>query len=284
MGKKSNFILPIEGLKEIKKKVHCYNIMDSLVKYYDKLWREYRRYLNRILHSTDADTIHELRIVIKKIRALFHLLTFSNFDFDKHFAPMATIFKAVGKIRDIDVTLQSLTLIAKDSSAAEFKNITKLLQKKRRSNIPPAKRIAGDLLRSKYSFDSEAELRYTATIDKTVKLYFRQLQKEIENEIRKRLTDKRLHNIRKLYKEYLFVSKAAAMRFKNLPQVNKLQKRIGEWHDLLIAVRTAKDIVKERSRKETFLGSLKKEEKKFKKKAVQEIKSGVMVGSKTNPK
>src|SRR5579872_3475970 len=87
--------------------------MNSVTTYYRTRAKEYRRNLRSALRSPSIETIHNLRLVIKKMRALYHIAASHDphFDFDLHFGSFIKIFKAAGKLRDIDITHKCLSEI-----------------------------------------------------------------------------------------------------------------------------------------------------------------------------
>ncbi len=246
--------------------------------YYHNLCDSYRINLRRIAHSPDTQCIHELRIIIKKMRAVFHLVTFTNseFDFDEHFDSFMEMFKSAGKIRDLDIAIECSSKIAKDHPDTDYRGIAQVLRKERRSNVPKVKKIANQILAQK-KYDSKAEEIISMGIEeKRIENFLKQTMKKIGSETHERLSTERLHNIRKLYKEILYVSKATGKTdkqffAKNSIQADELQKRIGNWHNLVITTSIIKDHTKKAKGMKSLLKALKNEEKKLKKKAVREI-------------
>ena len=245
--------------------------MDWLQRYYRNLLHDYRRYLRAVIGKADAESIHELRVLIKKLRAILHFFAFvdSGFDAPAEFEPYAAIFKAAGKIRDLDITLAAVSRIEKDHKLP-YNNIRRLLRTERRSSAVNLRNVAGHLLTAKKIHDAGENMIMSRSTKKEAEDFLNHTESVIRSEIQGRKTDKRLHNIRKLSKDYLYVSKAAKLEAKNLKFIDELQKHIGDWHDLLIAVRVIEDV--EKDRWNGLLEQLKKEERKLKKNIIQLLK------------
>jgi CHAD domain-containing protein len=250
--------------------------MKPLHLYYLGLCKKYRRYLQRITLEADAESIHELRIIIKKIRAVYHLLASSDsgFDFDKHFEPFNRIFKVAGKIRDVDITLERISKFASGKRKQDLQNIAKILHRERIAYVLKAETIAKQILEDGALYDETADRIIEKKIDRSdLKQYLAQTLSEIKDETRKHISNGRLHGIRKLYKEYLYDSKGTGTDAeKNLGEkysyADDLQKQIGDWHDYLIACKMLKDISQEEKTVDKILQKLKKEKKRLKKSIV----------------
>ena len=77
----------------------------------------------------DVDVLHDLRVVIKRLKALYEVLdpiSDGRFDSKSNFADVHFLFKEVGKLRDIQVLKALFAFFAKDADAdiyAKFNNI-----------------------------------------------------------------------------------------------------------------------------------------------------------------
>jgi len=83
---------------------------DPFEQYFKQRWKALRK---RLILPSDALTpkvFHRMRVEMKRINALFALVAFHdpNFDRRKRFAPFRSLFKQMGKIRDLDVEAELL--------------------------------------------------------------------------------------------------------------------------------------------------------------------------------
>src|SRR5690242_10061336 len=129
--------------------------MNSLVTYYRNRAQEYRRLLRRAVRAPHIETIHELRLVIKKMRAMYSLAASHDprFDFDLHFASIAKIFKASGKLRDSDITRKCLLEMMPEDKTA--KKLSALLEKKRNEHAGSLKSFAKIIISKKKRYDND---------------------------------------------------------------------------------------------------------------------------------
>jgi CHAD domain-containing protein len=247
--------------------------VNSLQTYYRNLYKEYHLYLRDIIRKADARSIHKLRIIIKKIRAVFHLLASadSDFDFEQHFNPFNNIFKASGKIRDFDITIKRISKLDVNHRKSRVKNITEVLPRERAAKVTDMKVIAKKNLAAEKSCDEIADQLMEKGIErKDLEYFLSQTLSEVKSESKKHISEERLHGIRKLYKEYLYNSKGAgndAREYseKKYQHVDHTQKQIGDWHDYVIACDIIKNLSKKGTGVDKILKVMQKEKKRLKK-------------------
>jgi len=238
--------------------------MDSLQIYYRTLSSDYEACLKHIQRKADAETIHELRVLIKQIRAFYHFLAFADtdFDFENHFGHIRILFKAAGKIRDIDITL---------AEAGESSSLSEFLRQKRRRYVPKLRKACTEMLSEALGKDKEIERILPGIEEGSIKKFLVKIVSRFEKEKGKRITDRRLHDLRKLCKEYVYVSQASGYSGKFLSQTGTLQNLTGKWHDKLIATDAISAFGKTENGNRELLDKLKKEERTMKKKAVRQF-------------
>jgi CHAD domain-containing protein len=80
-------------------------IFDCLGEYYKSQERTIRQHFLLAVSVFDSDSIHELRVEIKRLRAFLHLIGFINpvFRPEQSLQVIRSLFKSAGKIRDIHV-------------------------------------------------------------------------------------------------------------------------------------------------------------------------------------
>jgi CHAD domain-containing protein len=261
--------------------------MDSLVTYYSKLCSDYRKYLERAIQHQDAESVHQLRIAIKKLKALFSLIEFSDpsFESKKYLIQYIEVFKAAGEIRDISITVK---LIGKQEKNL-FMNIKRLsafLQQEKIRKMPKIKKIFTKVQVKNNSYDEKITQIIKNKIDSSkMDAFLSNIHKELEERRKKRTSRKDLHKFRKLLKKYFYISQIAKENFRlrvdniSLKRIDKLQDLLGSWHDR----RTAKNIINDHKKnalstgiqKEELSGilqGLKKKEKKLRTKTKKALR------------
>jgi CHAD domain-containing protein len=203
--------------------------------------------------------------VIKKIRAVYHLISFADplFDFEEHFSEFGEIFKAAGKIRDIDITSKCIRKVARKDS----RKIISLLRKKRTLHSRKLRKTARQIRRTNtftISNENITQQEIFAFLAKTLL--------DIRSASNKKMNAKHLHGIRKRCKEYLYIARAGGKEVyghskDNLRRINPLQNQIGVWHDYLIATEII--ILKKEKFAGSILKTLKKKEKQLRRKAIK---------------
>ena len=80
-------------------------IFDCLGEYYKSQEQKIRQNFHLAVSTFDVESIHELRVEIKRLRAFFHLIGHINpvFHPEQDLQKILGLFKSAGKIRDIHV-------------------------------------------------------------------------------------------------------------------------------------------------------------------------------------
>lgn len=84
------------------------NFQNYLFKYYKKETNSFIGHLNKAKTVSNEKNIHQLRVDIKKIRAVFHLLQLlfpKEFNGKKHYRLIKQIFESAGEVREVQVNV-----------------------------------------------------------------------------------------------------------------------------------------------------------------------------------
>jgi len=159
---------------------------------------------------------HNLRLEIKKLHALFDLMDFCSKDFQSEFffKPFKKIFKQAGKVRELHLQEEGLKrYVLKYSIKNYFNNLKKLRLNEQRTFLVMKNEKQSTLKWGKYY---KSILPYFKGIDKKdVTAYIKYKRKKIETLIApKALKEKQVHQLRKLFKEFYYISKSS-----NLPGI-----------------------------------------------------------------
>jgi len=195
--------------------------------------------------TLEPEAIHQYRIALKRIRALFHMMEFAThgkFESDILFYPIRTIFRPGGNLRDIHVQLElieeyeealdmSFDKIREFLFFLEIKSQRKFLKRTRKSIEKPMDKL---MFRLKKLADNMTEEEFNhASVD-----WIRSqmvLLKTIYNHI---YDPHVFHRFRKHQKEtfYMidFINKYTSGNVAiegSLEELKVVAKKIGEWHD-----------------------------------------------------
>lgn len=196
-------------------------------------------HLSLFYENKEPEHIHQLRVNIKKIKALVQFFEYLEPDnnYKKIFEPIRKLFKQAGEIREIQLHLIRLASI----QAKEDKNEKKLKAKLE-------KRIDRFLKnRAKWEKYLNQFLAKTSKIEhtfepETLTAYFNSILLKSNNKLRKG----EFHEARMKIKIILYLKSLFNEQQKNSVRINfefldKLQEKIGNWHDLLVSHKMSKE-------------------------------------------
>lgn len=196
--------------------------------------------IEEILHITQEEitkeSVHELRLEIKKVKALFTLLRYSssNFPANKYYRQFKTIFEKAGDIRTIQVEQELLKQYISDSSDRYLDQLQKLVREKSKAleNIVTSDTVV-KLKRTKKGIFSFLDKVSEKHVKQFLKKKSRKLVEITEGKIFK---EQYLHILRKKLKGFYFMAK---MKYPDMtiPEPwNKLLELLGKWHDEQVAI------------------------------------------------
>lgn len=205
-----------------------------------KYFRKRMKAINAIIHfkpiDLTADRIHELRLEIKKLKALFELISYTTNKFPrrKYFKPLKTLFENAGSIRCVQVEHELLKKYIPDErdkylhhlSNVEIENGEKLavlFQSKIFSKVKNIKKEIMPFLQA-----------VSAT---NVNIFLKKEAKKIVSLTEKKIfSDRKLHVIRKKLKNFYFIAGSAYADIVIPDPWNKLLELLGDWHDSQVAI------------------------------------------------
>jgi CHAD domain-containing protein len=221
--------------------------MISFAKYYRKLVNEVTGYLSELVETYNEETVHNMRIAYKRIRAMnkFILAEYGgNREIHDQIKILDTIYKDTGIIREIQVSKKLLNTFRKeldksfdkfyeflDNRLAEIKSA--LREQVKEFDFDGIKRYRSKMyLLLKEANEKKLFLRAVKFIKKRVK--------KTESQIFERSDKERYHKIRTNTKEeyfflqLLFSKDDCRRRSFNLQHLKKLGIKLGKWHDVEI--------------------------------------------------
>ena len=179
-------------------------------------------------------TFHQLRVEIKKLRALFELINHCapSFKQSKNFKPFRVLFRQAGKVREIQVEEGLLKKYFTGNTLQVYRNSLKQLRLKERHQY--------------FSLRTEeliAQLRKNFHVlraflpkvtKKKLNVYLEKQRKEIIVKLRsKKLPQAELHELRKRLKTFTYNSRlsSAGKQTETFFTKIRLTALLGQWHD-----------------------------------------------------
>ena len=220
--------------------------MKALKKYLKKRENAINLILEKRQQFYTADTFHELRVEIKKLNALFHLIDYCSKEFKakKTFKPFKLIFRQAGKIRELQIEEAILKKHFSFNTVKEYRNHLKKLRIKEQEyffSITNNNFIKG--LKKKYRIIipllTKANKKKTANYMSIKKAKIKKLLHQ------KALKTKQVHALRKRLKEYQYNQKSLNLEPPKNPISNKdvLPELLGKWHDYQVIIRHLKKAI-----------------------------------------
>ena len=198
-------------------------------KYAEKRLAHIKTHLKGYAHAPDAELLHQVRVEIKRLKALLALLQYHNKKFDAHkaYVPFRDIFRACYAIREPAV----MSELSKKFAAQKRKpsGADKATIKKFQKEIP----------------------RYLETVDKkgkklvkeikkvspkTLERYLKRNKRALEGKLFPSFHARDLHKSRKLVKEIMYLETIAIGREDRDPFFAEIAELIGTWHDRVIYI------------------------------------------------
>ena len=213
--------------------------MKELVTYFKTRESALNLILEKAPDSYTVETFHELRVEIKKLKALFELIAFCSKKFKtrKTFKPFRTIFKEAGKIRELQL---QQTILEKQPNFHLLKKYPNRLKKQEIKKTKNFFSLANKLLIKKLKGKYRKIIYLIIKISKKkVNRYRNKTRKEIKKLIRRNTFKKmQIHNFRKRLKVYEYNDKIGNPNQQNklIPDKNMLSAMLGGWHDYEVAI------------------------------------------------
>ncbi len=220
--------------------------MIGIEKYAGELERDFGKNLKRSVKRADEEDLHQLRVTIKKIRALLQLLSYCHGQTKDVGKKLENLFKRAGRIRDLQLLVHRLRKQFKSGDKDGRELLDRLQQRldrrierfQHRYRHREKETLAKTLLTMERMIRAE---RVATTAD-----YFRTMKEKITATLREPVLDeKQLHHLRadikSLHYNHRLAPRVGATRLIDDKQLIKWEKLLGEWHDAVgIARKMAK--------------------------------------------
>jgi CHAD domain-containing protein len=201
--------------------------------YFNGKWKNLAGISKKLEKGPDSDLIHDLRLQVKKIKAVTELLK-SGGKHPKNFSvsEIKPMFKDAGTIRTAEMHLKQLKEaglehpdVRKELMAETINGYIKLIENQ--------KKYLKDIRQTKKAFNKHIR----SIKERKLKRYFLYAVGALALELQGTLHTEQLHEFRKNIKELLYVFKMLPQKLQrkinlNVPWLDQLQEAIGDWHDL----------------------------------------------------
>ncbi|MDF2159147.1 CHAD domain-containing protein [Algoriphagus sp. CAU 1675] len=191
-------------------------------------------YLQEYVENDQEEALHQLRVEIKKIKAV---LGFAKEVFEKNYScfKLKYLFDKAGKIREIQINKQLLEKIGGETSRL-FNQLTQRENTLRNQFLKAAPRYVANL----HNFKQKLQLPPHLPELYHIQDYFKKKEKKAEELLIQKDREK-LHGyriqIKKMMYVYEFLPSKIQKELNIQPEkINKLQKRLGKWHDTFAAI------------------------------------------------
>lgn len=219
--------------------------MKALETYFKKRKKALNLILEKAPDCYTVETFHELRVEIKRLKALFELIAFCSkkFKLQKTFTPFRIIFKKAGEIRELQLEQTILEEQPNFHLLKKYPNQLKKLETKKIKNFfATANKRLIKKLKGKYR---KIICLFTKASKKKVNRYRNKTRKELKKLIRKNdFKKKQIHDFRKRLKVYQYNEKIMNPdQNKLVPDQDKLSDLLGKWHDYNVVILHLKKII-----------------------------------------
>jgi CHAD domain-containing protein len=174
---------------------------------------------------------HALRVEIKKVKALLILVENCNKEFDhRSFSkPFNTIFKAAGKVRELQVERSILKKYYAGSMFNEYLLHLKKTERKSKTDFFSVLKV-----HPKIKIPNEIVHAIKKINERKLSLYFKNGKKEIRELLKiKKIKSKKAHEVRRQLKVLFYNEKSVNSSGKgaSLKKQEEFQELLGKWHD-----------------------------------------------------
>jgi CHAD domain-containing protein len=226
-------------------------MQNRLIDYLSKQCGLFQKNFNLVISDFDEDAIHDMRVAIKRIRAVFLLterLIPGEFDALAEEGEMRRLFRLSGRMRDAQVQQLLLSTAAQDIGST-FGEYQTYLQTTESKAVKKFKKFLKE-----YDAEDDLKQKHEKVADLISKSGPEQVRLQIVQFVDELLMtagkmhsdyehDENLHEIRRKLKQCHYLLSVFNQRDPDLPQLkttlkklDKVNELLGNWHDQLVAM------------------------------------------------
>ena len=206
-----------------------------LEKYFALRTKNMFNHLHDFELNGDEGSMHDLRVEIKKMRAIFKFLRtiYSKQHLKKPEHQLRNIFQTAGEIREqqlLQIWLQKYQFVVIETTYYPPEKLEFLIEQFRKN---------ADYYKNEFKEIVESLSEFVQSTNVILaEQYFVDLNAQVEKQCRRNLPQTEWHELRKLIKQRLYaynwIHHAEVNDDPNFSYYHKLQENIGLWHDLII--------------------------------------------------
>jgi CHAD domain-containing protein len=196
-------------------------------------------------NGLDVDVLHDLRVGIKRLKALYQVLdpiSEGRFNSKTNFAEVHRLFKAVGRLRDIQVQKALYSFFVKDIDKEPIKEFYEVIEQNEKVESEALnqtlQQFDNDII-NKSIEAADAFLVSISTFDasKQTKKLLKKRFKQIKELLPQKKDDEMMHELRKRVKQACYIIEMLALmqpdeEYTEHPKRLKLAAELlGQWHD-----------------------------------------------------
>lgn len=191
----------------------------------------------------DAETLHDLRVELKRVRFLKNVLRENGEKknkLDKAYKPFKNLFSQLGKIRGQHVNLYRLNSALKH-------NIEPIAQKHFHNKREKLERKLNETLSKNVDSLRTGMIAMESLVEQILEWeeasFVQSLKKQVRKRINKKTPDEKFHPVRHILKAVVYSSEISSSmaeaigKIFNMDVVVNLEDAIGDWHDLSILLK-----------------------------------------------
>jgi len=206
--------------------------------YFNELWEHMTANLEAFIKTGDQEKMHQFRVFVKKIRAFLVLVdeALEQTALSKEFKPVKKIFKHGGKIREAYINLQLGAHYDLQNEEFNLKQVNDMDKE-----ILSFKQNAKKYLKTVRQVHDDLEGTLQEIEDNRIYEFYQNRLGQIAIILDKHEFTEELHDCRKQIKTLVYNRKIAGKALDgnltlNNDYLDKLQDRIGSWHDTIVAI------------------------------------------------
>lgn len=240
--------------------------MFAIINYFEEQMEIIETNIEAAKLGLDADVLHDLRVGIKRLKALYQVLdpiSEGRFDSKTNFSDIHLLFKEVGKLRDVQVQKSLFSFFAQENADYTYTEFEELLNAREETASDELKLILqqfdngiiGVSLEAANAFlDDITKEEATNLTKKLLKKRFKQIGELLPNKKDEEL----MHELRSRIKQACYILEILALmqpekEFTKHPKRLKLSAELlGQWHDHIVLIAALTDFLVDKTDVEDF--------------------------------
>lgn len=203
--------------------------MKALALYAKKRFKRLKAALKNYAKTGDPELLHNIRVDIKRLKAILNLIKYQEKDFEAHkvFIPLRTLYRACFAVRE-PLVMEELSSKLPNNAKLQFTPSPKTIRLFKK-NIPGYLRLVS----AQRKIIDKAIKKVKA---KSYSRYLLRKKKIIKEQLTPTFIASELHKTRKIAKEILFLEAMTLKKSERDPFFAAIASSIGIWHDRCVLI------------------------------------------------